>query len=60
MVNGKSFIDQSLCIKCGRLHAGLSVQRRFLYRERPCAARRCGVNAIGSDAEGFAEIDYDK
>lgn len=58
MVNGKSFIDQSLCIKCGRCMQ-VCPYNAILYRERPCAAA-CGVEAIGSDAEGFATIDYDK
>jgi [FeFe] hydrogenase (group B1/B3) len=58
MVNGKSFIDQSLCIKCGRCMQ-VCPYNAILYRERPCAAA-CGVNAIRSDAEGFADIDYEK
>jgi Fe-S-cluster-containing hydrogenase component 2 len=56
MVRGKSFIDQSLCIRCGRCMQ-VCPYNAILYRERPCAAA-CGVNAIGSDAEGFADIDH--
>ena len=58
MVSGKSFIDQSLCIKCGRCMQ-VCPYNAILYRERPCAAA-CGVNAISSDAEGFADINYEK
>lgn len=58
MVEGKSHIDQSKCIKCGRCKQ-VCPYNAILYRERPCAAA-CGVNAIGSDGEGFADIDYKK
>ena len=56
--DGKSVIDQSKCIKCGRC------QRQCPYNaisrlERPCA-RACGMDAIGSDEYGRARIDYDK
>ncbi len=53
---GKSFIDQSKCIRCGRC-AQVCPYNAIAYRERPCAAA-CGVKAITSDDYGFAEIDY--
>ncbi|OHD26535.1 MAG: hypothetical protein A2Y38_06970 [Spirochaetes bacterium GWB1_59_5] len=57
MIGGKSFIDQGLCIKCGRCMQ-VCPYGAILYRERPCASA-CGVGAIRSDAEGFADIDYE-
>ena len=58
MVNGKSFIDQSKCIKCGKCKA-VCPYDAISKMERPCA-KACGVNAIGSDELGRAKIDPDK
>ncbi len=58
IINGKSHIDQSLCIKCG-LCADACPYNAIIKTERPCA-KSCGVNAISSDSLGRAEIDYDK
>ncbi|MCK5343667.1 MAG: 4Fe-4S binding protein, partial [Candidatus Heimdallarchaeota archaeon] len=46
------------CIQCGKCEQ-VCPYNAIAYRERPCAAA-CGVNAITSDALGFAEIDYNK
>ena len=56
--NGKSHIDQSLCVKCGRC-VNSCPYGAIVKTERPCAAA-CGMNAIHSDSYGRAEIDYDK
>ena len=56
--NGKSHIDQSLCIKCGRCVATCPYNA-IVRMERPCA-KACGMNAIHSDKYGRAEIDYNK
>ena len=58
MVHGKSVIDQSKCIKCGRCVEACPYHA-IIKQERPCAAA-CGMNAIGSDELGRASIDYDK
>lgn len=58
MVNGKSYIDQSKCIKCGKCKAHCPYDA-IAKKERPCQ-RACGVNAITSDAFGRARIDTDK
>lgn len=58
IVNGKSFIDQEKCIKCGRCK-DVCPYGAINKLERPCA-RSCGMDAIGSDEFGRAEIDYDK
>ena len=56
--NGKSHIDQSLCIKCGRCVASCPYNA-IVRMERPCA-KACGMDAIHSDKYGRAEIDYNK
>ena len=56
--NGKSHIDQSLCIKCGRC-VNTCPYNAIIKVERPCA-KACGMDAIHSDEYGRAEIDYDK
>ena len=56
--NGKSHIDQSLCVKCGRC-VTVCPYNAIVKTERPCAAA-CGMGAIHSDELGRAEIDYSK
>ena len=56
--NGKSHIDQSLCVKCGRC-VNSCPYSAIVKTARPCAAA-CGMGAIHSDEHGRAEIDYDK
>ena len=56
--NGKSHIDQSKCIKCGKC-AKACPYNAIVHLERPCAAA-CGMDAIGSDDQGRAVINQDK
>ncbi|MDE7086648.1 MAG: 4Fe-4S dicluster domain-containing protein, partial [Clostridia bacterium] len=58
IVNGKSFIDQSKCIKCGRCKAACPYDA-ISHKVRPCA-NACGIKAISSDEYGRAHIDNDK
>lgn len=58
IVNGKSFIDQSKCIKCGRCKA-VCPYGAIAHHTRPCA-EACGVKAIESDELGRAKINNDK
>lgn len=55
---GKSVIDQSKCIKCGKC-VDECPYNAIIKFERPCA-EACGMDAIGSDEFGRAKIDYDK
>ncbi len=55
IVNGKSVIDQSKCIKCGKCKAACPYDA-IAHKTRPCAAA-CGIKAIKSDELGRARID---
>ncbi len=57
-VNGKSYIDQDKCIKCGKCQAACPYNA-IIHMERPCQAA-CGMDAIVSDEHGKAVIDQDK
>lgn len=56
--NGRSHIDEDLCVKCG-MCINACEYKAIVRQERPCA-KVCGMNAIKSDELGRAEIDYDK
>ncbi len=58
IVDGKSHIDQSKCIKCGKCKA-VCPYDAIAKKERPCE-RACGVKAITSDNQGRATIVNDK
>lgn len=58
MVNGKSYIDQEKCIKCGKCKSACPYDA-ISKKERPCA-KACGVNAIETDKMGRAFINSDK
>ncbi len=57
-VNGKSYIKQDICIKCGRC-AEACQYNAIIKLERPCE-KACGMNAISPGEHGRAKIDYDK
>ena len=58
LVHGRSVIDQSKCVKCGRCK-DVCPYGAIVKQERPCA-RACGMDAIRSDEHGRADIDQDK
>ena len=57
IVNRKSYIDQSKCIKCGKCKAACPYDA-IAHHVRPCA-NACGVKAISSDEYGRAHINTD-
>ncbi len=57
IVNGKSYIDQSKCIKCGKCKSACPYDA-IAHHIRPCSSA-CGVKAISSDEYGRAHIDND-
>lgn len=58
VVDRKSYIDQSKCIKCGKCKS-VCPYDAIAKKSRPCQ-RACGVNAIKTDRLGRAVIDNDK
>ena len=58
MKDGKSYIDQEKCIKCGKCKAACPYDA-ISHNVRPCE-QACGVKAIGSDEQGRASILEDK
>lgn len=58
IVNGRSYIDQSKCIKCGKCKQSCPYDA-IAHHVRPCAAA-CGIKVISSDEYGRAKIDNDK
>ena len=57
-VNGKSFIDRSKCVKCGKCQKACPYHA-IIHLDRPCQVA-CGMDAIGSDEHGRAVIHQDK
>ncbi len=57
-VNGRSFIDQDKCIKCGKCEKACPYNA-IIHLERPCKGA-CGVDAIESDEQGRATINQNK
>ncbi|RDU24263.1 4Fe-4S dicluster domain-containing protein [Anaerosacchariphilus polymeriproducens] len=57
-VDGKAYIDQEKCIKCGKCKA-VCPYDAIAKKTRPCEIA-CGVNAIEDDAMGRAQINSDK
>ena len=58
MVNGRSYIDQTKCIKCGKCKTACPYDA-ISKKERPCA-KACGVGAIETESHGRAVINTDK
>ena len=56
--NNRSYIDLDKCIRCGKC-AKACPYNAIVHLQRPCAAA-CGMDAIGSDAQGRAVIDQEK
>lgn len=57
-VDGKSYIDQEKCVKCGKCK-NICPYDAISKQVRPCAVA-CGVNAIESDEHGRACINDEK
>ncbi len=57
-VKGQAYVNPDLCIRCGKCISVCSFNA-IIRQQRPCK-KACGVNAIGSDDHGRANIDYSK
>ena len=55
IVNGKSVIDKTKCVKCGKCKE-VCPYDAIAHKRRPCAVA-CGIKAIKSDNFGRAKID---
>ena len=58
MKDGRSVIDDSKCIRCGKCMQ-VCPYNAIIRQERPCV-KACGIGAIGMDQYGRARIDQDK
>lgn len=58
IIQGRSVINQDLCIKCGKCQ-GACPYNAIIKIDRPCVAA-CGMDAIESDEYGRAKINQDK
>lgn len=58
IINGRSHIDESKCIKCGKCTSACPYSA-IIKQERPCT-KACGAGAIHTDEFGRADIDQDK
>ena len=56
--NGKTKIDQSKCIRCGKCKKACPYDA-IAHKTRPCS-QACGIKAITTDELGRAQIDNDK
>ena len=58
IVNGRSFINQELCIKCGKCVSACPYHA-ILKTPVPCE-EACPVNAIRKNSHGVAQIDFER
>lgn len=58
VVDGKTVIDQSKCIRCGKCKKACPYDA-IAHKERPCS-KACGVKAVETDELGRARINNDK
>ncbi|MCR5307472.1 MAG: 4Fe-4S dicluster domain-containing protein [bacterium] len=58
IVNGRSVINQDICVKCGKCKE-VCPYDAIIHRQRPCE-KACEMHAIESDSDGKAKINYEK